>query len=242
MPKNTIGFCPLCHDKLIATKLTCTNCGLELSNDFSLNPFSYLTESELSFIEVYLKCKGNLKEVQKTLNLSYLNAKKQLEQVLGSLGYVEEEKPINIEVILSELPIYQDESPVTSAIKKRLNISKGLSVIPLPRGGQFQIYYETFGNGIIASNLPSNHVLTWSAFDAAIEVLQNNNGKALKGQAMKSRLGGSNLTLDTVEGYVASKAYGVQRGESVIRSISALSAILEWCGICKNGYGYLELL
>jgi hypothetical protein len=29
-------------------------------------------------------------------------------------------------------------------------------------------------------------------------------------------------------------------GESTIRTISALSAILEWAGVCENGYGYLR--
>lgn len=58
---------------------------------------------------------------------------------------------------------------------------------------------------------------------------------------MKAKLGEPELTLDTVEGYVAFHAFGVKKGESTIRTISALAAILEWAGICENGYGYLKL-
>lgn len=246
MSNEVIGFCPICKEKLIATKLSCRKCGLELSNEFVLNPFSYLTEKELQFIETFLKCRGNLKVVQKNLSISYLSAKKELDQVLHSLGYTESNDDYkatnNIEVILSELPIYEDESKIITALKKALNAQKGTAILPLSRGKSFQIYYEAFENGIIATNLPQNKVLTWGAFEAAIEIMEKNNGRAPKGQAMKSKLGEPPLTLDTIEGYVAYHAYGIKLGESVTRLISPLSAILQWSGVCRNGYGYLELI
>lgn len=227
----------------MASRLTCHHCGLELSNDFTLSKFNYLREDELNFIEMYLKCQGNLKNLQKQLKISYPAAKRQFENVLKSLGFstMDENLSANIEVILSELPIYEDESEPVKAIKKRLNAHNGLSTLALPRGGSFQIYYDGFGNGIIASNIPASRVLTWKAFDAAVEVMKKNQGQAKKGQAMKAKLGEPDLTLDTIEGYVAHKAYGVKMGESTLRTISALSSILEWAGICNNGYGYLEL-
>lgn len=242
MSQEIIGYCPICNQKLVASKLTCHHCGLELSNDFSLNKFNYLKEDELTFVEIYLKCQGNLKELQKQFNISYPAAKKQLNKVLFALGFSNIEKQsANIELILLELPLYQDESYVVKSIKKRLNAHNGLATLPLPRGGTFQIYYDGFGNGVIATNIPASRILTWKAFDAAIEVIVKNNGKAKKGQAMKSKLGEGELSLDTVEGYVAHKAYGVKLGESTLRTISALSAILDWAGICNNCYGYLEL-
>lgn len=241
--QEIIGFCPVCSDKLTASKLKCHECGLELSNDFTLSRFNYLKEDELNYIEVYLKCSGNLREVQKQLGISYPLAKKQFNKVLNSLGFTPSDSNTASEkdIILSELPIYEDESYVVKAIKKRLNIHNGTTTIALPRGGNFQIYYEAFGNGLIATNVPTSRVLTWKAFDAAIEVLEYNNGTAKKGQAMRSKLGEGALTLDTVEGYVAYKAYGVKLGESTLRTISALSAILDWAGVCTNGYGYLSL-
>lgn len=242
MSNELLGFCPICKEKLTASRLTCHHCGVEFTGDFALSRFHYLTEKELLFIEMYLKCKGNLKELQQNLKISYPNAKKQFYQVLLSLGFSEEvNKDNKIEVIVSELPMYQDESEVIRTIKKRLNFNNGFAVLPLQKGGNFQICYESFGNGILATNLPSNKVLIWAAFDAAVTVMKNNGGKALKGQAMSAKLGEPGLTLDTVEGYVAHHAYGVKKGESALRMISALSSILEWAGICNNCYGYLEL-
>lgn len=242
MHTEIIGYCPICNEKLIATRLTCKHCGLELTNDFSLSKFNYLAYEDLHFIEYYLKCRGNLKELMQQLGLSYPAAKKRLDQVLERLGYsTAYSDTYNIEVIVETLPIYKDESLATKHIKAKLNESKGLAEIPLTNNKTFTIYYEEFGNGIYASNLPKGNLLTWKAFDCVLELLNKSGGKASKGNAMKSKLGEEHLTLDTVEGYVAHKAYGVAMGDSVLRRISALSSILEWCGLCKNGYGYLEL-
>lgn len=242
MAQDILGYCPVCKEKLIATKLSCKNCGLELINDFSLSKFNYLKNDELEFIEIYLKCHGNMKELQKQLKLSYPSAKKKFNSILKGLGYIHDNNVYPYEnAIITELPIYKDDSSVIKCLKSKLNRHFGKAVIPLRRGGEFCIYYEAFGNGITATNLPANHTMTWNSFDCAVEILRKNGGRAKKGQAMKARLGEPDLPLDSVEGYVAYNAYGVKKGEFALRTISPLSSILEWLGICKNGYGYLEL-
>ena len=241
MPQNIIGHCPVCHKPLVATRLSCRHCGLELSNDFSLNRFSYLSEGSLIFIETFIKCGGNLKEVQKELHLSYASAKRILKEAQKELGLLEEKAVPAQEPAISALPVYEDESITVQTIKKKLNHSKGLANLTTSRSKTFSIYYEEYGNGIYASNLPKSRMLSWKAFDKAIELLEKKGGAAPKGLAMKARLGEPELTLDTVEGYVAHYAFGVKKGESTIRTISALAAILEWAGMCENGYGYLRI-
>ncbi|WP_167957784.1 DUF2089 domain-containing protein [Anaerosporobacter faecicola] len=237
-----IGHCPICHEKLIATRLTCKHCGLELTNNFAMSKFNYLDYEDLHFIDNYLKCRGNLKELMQLMDLSYPAAKKRLDQVLDRLGYgLSGSNGDTIEVIIDALPIYKDESIATKRIKEKLNACKGIATLPLSNNKTFFIYYEEFEGGIYASNLPKGSLLTWKAFDSVMELLKKSNGRSSKGNAMKAKLGEPGLTLDTVEGYVAYNAYGVALGESVLRRISAISSILEWCGLCKNGYGYLEL-
>lgn len=243
MSQNIIGTCPICKEKLVASKLSCKNCGLELTNDFTLNKFSYLSNEELAFIELFLQESGNLKEIQKQLKLSYPAAKKQLEKIQRHLGLdVAKEKPVKIEPVITELPIYDDDSLPIRSIKKKLNASGGVATLTLPKGKTFQIYYEEFGSGICATNLPSSRVLPWSAFWDAIELLERSGGKAPKGNAMQGKLGSAALPLDSVEGYVALHTFRMKKGDSCPRMISSLSAILEWAGLCKNGYGYLELV
>lgn len=241
MSQNIIGHCPVCHEALVATRLSCRHCGLELSNDFSLNRFSYLSEGSLTFIETFIKCSGNLKEVQKELHLSYASAKKVLKEAQKELGLTDDKPAVPVEPAITALPVYEDESSTVQAIKNKLNRSHGQAKLATSRGKEFYIYYEEYGNGIFASNLPKSRMLSWTAFDKAVELLEKKGGTAPKGLAMKAKLGEPELTLDTVEGYVAFHAFGVKKGESTIRTISALAAILEWAGICENGYGYLKL-
>lgn len=243
MSQHIIGNCPVCKNELVATKLSCHHCGLELSNDFILNKFSFLSEEELAFVECFLRFSGNLKEVQKQLHLSYPSAKKRLSLIQEHLLLNPETNTKKaLDPTLKHLPIYQDESKIIHCIKERLNQSGGIATIPLSKGDTFQIYYEDYGNGILATNLPHNRTLTWKAFDCAVSLLKKSGGKAPKGNAMKGKLGSKDLPLDSIEGYVAFYAYGAKKGDSCLRMISSLSAILEWSGICKNGYGYLELL
>lgn len=242
MAQHIIGHCPICKEELVATKLTCKHCGLELSNDFSLNKFNLLPDDDLYFLEHFIKASGNLRAVENQLKISYSAVKLRLHRIQQQLGHVESDDQENtINIVLTEIPIYQDESTVIRNIKEKLNQNHGIASISMARGNTFQIYYEEYGNGIYATNLPHNRIITWKVFDYAVEVIQKNGGKALKGQAMKAKLGEPGLTLDTVEGYVAHYGYNVKFGDSTLRMISPLSAILEWADICINGYGYLQL-
>ena len=241
MPQPFLTSCPSCRHSLIATRLSCRSCGLELSNEFALSPFLSLSEEEQQFLSLFLQTEGNLKEIQQTLNLSYPAVKKRLQALKQHLGLSAPSAP-EIEISVKELSVYHSDSPAVKQIKRKLNAKKGKASISLPRGKNFFICYEEYGTGLFASNIPKNRILTWNAFDSAISLLKRKGGRAEKGNAMKARLGEPALSLDSVEGYVAAQAYGVKKGESTLRIISSLSAILEWAGICKNGYGYLELL
>ena len=59
---------------------------------------------------------------------------------------------------------------------------------------------------------------------------------------MKGKLGSNDLPFDSVEGYIAANTYHAQKGDSCLRMISTVAAILEWTGLCINGYGYIELI
>lgn len=242
MAQHIIGHCPVCKEELTATKLSCHNCGLELSNDFKLNKFCYLSENDLAFVEFFLQYNGNLKELQKQLKLSYPSIKKRLESIKHSLNLISnKETDEKLEPVIKQLPFYKNDSPTLQQIKQKLNESEGLALLTLPKGKTFYIYYEEYGNGLCATNLPARRILYWSVFDDVITLLNQQGGKAIKGNAMKGKLGSEELPLNSVEGYVASHSYHAKQGDSCLRMISTISSILEWAEICVNGYGYLEL-
>lgn len=90
--KRLPSKCPSCGANLKITELSCEKCKTIVRGDFPLNRFLMLSPQEEEFLLVFLISRGNLKEVQERLNISYPTAKSRLEDVLKSLGLSEEEK------------------------------------------------------------------------------------------------------------------------------------------------------
>ena len=104
MINNVIGECPICESDLIVTKLQCTSCKTEISGAFQLSKFNYLSKDDLYFIEVFIKNRGNIKHIEKELGISYPTVKKNLDDVIVSLGYkVSDEDKIKKEEIFKKL-------------------------------------------------------------------------------------------------------------------------------------------
>lgn len=87
MAYKVITICPVCSKKLRAIKLKCSSCSTVIENEFEFSKFDYLSKEHLYFIEVFLKCRGNIKDVEKELGISYPTVRAKLDEVLGSLGY-----------------------------------------------------------------------------------------------------------------------------------------------------------
>ena len=87
-----LGRCPVCDGELKVTELTCSKCGTILKNDFDLCKFCRLKKEQQNFIEVFIKNRGNIKEIEKELKISYPTVRNKLEEVIGALGYKTEDK------------------------------------------------------------------------------------------------------------------------------------------------------
>ena len=87
MVYKVISKCPVCSKKLKITRLKCESCNTVIENDFQMSKFEYLTKDQLNFIEVFLKCRGSIKDVEKELKISYPTVRGKLDEVLVSLGY-----------------------------------------------------------------------------------------------------------------------------------------------------------
>ena len=80
--KTLLSKCPSCHGSLYISSLRCPDCGMELNNTFELSPFNELSSEQYSFLLSFLRCRGNLKSLQKELQISYPTAKKKLDDLL----------------------------------------------------------------------------------------------------------------------------------------------------------------
>lgn len=96
------GKCPVCGEKLSITKLGCPKCSSSIEGDFQPCEFCRLPEDELDFIKVFIKCRGNIKDVEKELGISYPTVRGKLDSVIRSLGYDVNTKELAAEKELKE--------------------------------------------------------------------------------------------------------------------------------------------
>ena len=129
MQKNKApGKCPVCNEEFSITKLTCTSCGSELTGYFDGGRFYSLSDDDQYFIEVFVKCRGSIKEVEKELGISYPTVRGKLDDVIKKLGYQVNESSDEREERVSEIleKVEKGElSPVKAAeLLKQLKRSK----------------------------------------------------------------------------------------------------------------------
>jgi hypothetical protein len=81
-PRN----CPVCAGKLALTRLSCRDCGTELSGAFETCEFCALSREDRSVLRVFLASRGNMKELERHLGISYPTARARFDGLLTKLG------------------------------------------------------------------------------------------------------------------------------------------------------------
>jgi hypothetical protein len=85
--------CPVCSEQLALTRLSCTACGTELSGSFESCEFCSLSADDREALRVFLRSRGNMKEVERHLGVSYPTARARFDALLGRLGITPETSP-----------------------------------------------------------------------------------------------------------------------------------------------------
>ena len=78
--------CPVCGEALITIRKGCLQCGTEIAGEFAGCDFCALTEADLGLLRVFLASRGNLREVEKHLGVSYPTARARFTALLMKLG------------------------------------------------------------------------------------------------------------------------------------------------------------
>lgn len=91
MEEEQIGIaparCPVCNGDLLVTRLECSSCGTEVNGTFTLGHLATLREPHASLIEMFLRVRGNVKEMERELGLSYPTVRAHLEKALEAAGF-----------------------------------------------------------------------------------------------------------------------------------------------------------
>ena len=87
MPHDVISTCPVCSSELAVTRLHCRSCGTTLEGDFSVGRFGRLNREQLALLESFLRSRGNLREMERELGISYPTVRSRVEALVRALGF-----------------------------------------------------------------------------------------------------------------------------------------------------------
>jgi hypothetical protein len=82
-----VARCPICAESLRVVRLECESCGTRLEGSFTLGRFHALTPDQLEFLETFIRARGNFKDVERELGISYPTVRSRLDGVIRALGF-----------------------------------------------------------------------------------------------------------------------------------------------------------
>jgi hypothetical protein len=90
MVHDVIATCPVCAGELTVTRLHCRSCGTALEGEFGVGRFGRLDREQMTLLESFLRSRGNLKEMERELGISYPTVRGRVDALVRALGFGEQ--------------------------------------------------------------------------------------------------------------------------------------------------------
>jgi hypothetical protein len=123
---DVIATCPVCSDELTITRLHCRSCGTALEGEFGVGRFGRLDREQMSLLESFLRSRGNLKEMERELGISYPTVRGRVDALVRALGLADGSAPLE-DVDADEAPESAEEAPGADAAAERRSILERLA-------------------------------------------------------------------------------------------------------------------
>ncbi|HOD54931.1 MAG TPA: DUF2089 domain-containing protein [Candidatus Cloacimonadota bacterium] len=78
--------CPVCDEPLLIKEFHCDECNTTIRGNFEPGHINKLSKEQLTFVKIFLLCQGNIKEVEKKLNISYPTVKNRLAEIIDVIN------------------------------------------------------------------------------------------------------------------------------------------------------------
>jgi hypothetical protein len=125
MPHDVISTCPVCEGELLVTRLHCRSCGTALEGEFGVGRFGRLSREQLSLLESFLRARGNLKEMERELGISYPTVRARVDALVRAVGLGDgaplDEDEVDVEVEDAEAaPLPATSSPEAATQRRAI--------------------------------------------------------------------------------------------------------------------------
>jgi hypothetical protein len=89
--------CPITNGPLEVTRLESSHSGIVIEGRFQPNEFALLSQEHAELLRLFVKVRGNLKELERILGVSYPTVRLRFEGLLKALGYEVTESEVKSE-------------------------------------------------------------------------------------------------------------------------------------------------
>jgi hypothetical protein len=101
--RKDLARCPSCEQLLNVTELSCPACDLRIKGHFQRGcRFCGLDPDQARMLDVFLSCRGVLRDMEKVLGLSYPTVRSRVDAMLNALGYTPREEARAIEELAEQ--------------------------------------------------------------------------------------------------------------------------------------------
>ena len=87
VPHDVIATCPVCSGELMVTRLRCGTCATTLEGEFGVGRYARLTREQVQVLESFLRSRGNLRDMERELGISYPTVRARVEALVRALGF-----------------------------------------------------------------------------------------------------------------------------------------------------------
>lgn len=84
--RKMLEQCPTCGGPLTVTEVQCQRCRTQVRSQYSPCPFCALTADQLLFVRLFIEKRGNLRDMEKALGVSYPTVRGKLEEIAERLS------------------------------------------------------------------------------------------------------------------------------------------------------------
>jgi hypothetical protein len=87
VPHDVIATCPVCSGELAVTRLRCGDCGTTIEGEFGVGRYASLNRDQVLVLESFLRSRGNLRDMERELGISYPTVRARVEALVRALGF-----------------------------------------------------------------------------------------------------------------------------------------------------------
>lgn len=84
--RKILERCPSCGGDLEITRVSCTSCETVVAARYTPCPFCKLSPESTRFLLSFVQCRGNVKQMERDLDISYWTVRRMLDDLIEELG------------------------------------------------------------------------------------------------------------------------------------------------------------